>query len=122
MIVSEKQLDEQTEKLLTFSNYIFFKTHGSDRQRSGLPDFIAYRDNQLLCIENKNPNGKGTLKALQYVKLKALAAEGAVCIVSDNIEYTAKYMYDKGFHCPHKYEKQALKGLEECYTSANNEL
>lgn len=126
--MSEKDLDEQTAELLEELGYVFYKIHGSTMQRSGLPDFIAYRGGQLVCIENKNPNGKGHLTALQYVKLKAFADEGALAIVSDSLEYTESilicledlgYSHEHSFFCPDKYEKQALRGLETCSTNVS---
>jgi Holliday junction resolvase len=117
--MKEKTLDEQTATLLDALGYVYFKTHGNDRQRSGLPDFIAYKKGELLCIENKTPKGTGTLKALQYVKLLKFVEQGATCIVSDNIAYTINALHRKGMlTCPDKYLKQAQEGLVKCSTNA----
>ena len=119
----EKTLDDKTSRYLSANNYQFFKVHGNGMQRSGIADFIAYRNGQLVMIENKHPDGTGRLKALQYVSLKAYADEGAVCIVSDDIEYTKEILHkcEPGLYIPEKYLKQALRGLAQCSTMPSNE-
>lgn len=130
--VLEKHLDNETEELLETLGFVFFKTHGAGMQKSGQPDYIAYKDGRLVCIENKNPDGSGTLTALQYVKLMAYVEQGAIGIVSDNIAFTKEFLWGEPRKSAkpvsegvlivsnEKYKKQALKGLEACSMTANN--
>lgn len=113
----ESDLDRQTSALLERRGFVYYKIHGGEYQKSGLPDFIAYRNGQLVLIENKHPNGKGTLKALQYVVLKEFAAQGAYCLVSDSIEWTDTKLDNivpGAVVAKQKYIDQALHAIGEC--------
>jgi len=57
--MSEKNLDVLTSKELKKRGWLHFKVYGSMYQKSGIPDFLAYRNGTVVAIENKNPNGKG---------------------------------------------------------------
>ena len=77
---AESRLVAEIRAKLGKRGWYAWKNHGNQYAQAGLPDIMAVKDGQLLCIEAKVGSNKPT--KIQQVTLERLAAHGALTTVA----------------------------------------
>lgn len=77
---AESRLVAEIRAKLGKRGWYAWKNHGNQYAQAGLPDIMAVKDGQLLCIEAKVGNNKPT--KIQQVTLDRLASHGALTTVA----------------------------------------
>lgn len=84
--MKESQLTTKIRKALDEQGGSWFKVHGGQFQRAGLPDIIGCLDGQFVGLEVKRPGRPHPLTPLQEATLEWLHISGAVSAVVESVD------------------------------------